>query len=175
MASETIDLPHFIVTLVEGAYRTLLQATDGLTDAQLYAQPSPQTNSIAWLMWHLSRWRDAVSASVSGEPQLWEQDGWATRYGIPASRTGLGDTLEQVAAFRVERTLLFGYAEAAHQVTIARIARLTPEQLQQPVLVHTGEHRPAWRALASICSDSAQHSGQIAYLRGLFSGYGWRG
>jgi len=39
---------------------------------------------------------------------------------------------------------------------------------------YTREKRPAWRALAGVCSDSAQHSGQIAYLRGLMSGYGWR-
>ena len=31
---------------------------------------------------------------------------------------GLGDTPEQVAAFRVERDMLFGYLDAAHQETL---------------------------------------------------------
>jgi hypothetical protein len=55
--------------------------------------------------------------------------GWAKRYGMPDERTGMGDTPAQVAAFRVERALLFGYAEAAHRVTVERVSTLTPTQL----------------------------------------------
>jgi hypothetical protein len=174
MASDAVELNQFIVALVEAAYRSLKQATDGLTDEQLYYQPTAETNSIAWLAWHLSRWRDAVSASISGEPQVWVSEGWAARYGMPGERTGLGDTPAQVTAFRVERTVLFGYVDAAHRVTVERVSRLTPTQFAQSTVSYAGEQRPAWRALAGVCSDSAQHAGQIAYLRGLLSGYGWR-
>jgi len=174
MTSEAVDLNQFIIALLEASYRSLKQATDGLTNEQLYYQPTAETNSIAWLVWHLSRWRDAVSATISGESQVWVRDGWAERYGMPGERTGLGDTPAQVTAFRVERAVLFGYVDAAHQVTVKRVAKLTPTQFVQPMVSHTGERRPAWRALAGVCSDSAQHSGQIAYLRGLMSGYGWR-
>ena len=174
MTSEAVDLNQFIIALLEASYRSLQQATEGLTDEQLYYQPAAETNSVAWLAWHLSRWRDAVSATISGEPQIWASAGWAERYGMPGERTGLGDTPAQVTAFRVERSLLFGYVDAAHRVTVERVSNLTPTQLLQPIVSHTGEQRPAWRALAGVCSDSAQHSGQIAYLRGLMSGYGWR-
>jgi hypothetical protein len=174
MTSEAVDLNQFITTLLEASYRSLTQATDGLTDAQLYYQPTAETNSTAWLAWHLSRWRDAISATVSGQPQIWVSAGWAERYGMSGERTGMGDTPAQVTAFRVERAMLFGYVDAAHRVTVERVAALTPTQLVQPIMSHTGERRPAWRALAGVCSDSAQHSGQIAYLRGLMSGYGWR-
>ena len=174
MTGDAVDLNQFIIALLEAAHRSLKQATDGLTDEQLYYQPTPETNSIAWLMWHLSRWRDAVSATISGEPQVWVSEGWAAGYGMPGDRTGLGDTPAQVTAFRVERSLLFGYVDAAHRVTVERVSRLTPTQLVQPIVSYAGEKRPAWRALAGVCNDSAQHSGQIAYLRGLMSGYGWR-
>jgi Protein of unknown function (DUF664) len=174
VTSDAVDLNQFIVALLESSYRSITQATEGLTDEQLYYQPTADANSIAWLMWHLSRWRDAISATISGAPQIWVSEGWAKRYGMSDARTGLGDTPAQVTAFRVERALLFGYAEAAHRVTVKRVSTLTPIQLRQPILSHTGERRPAWRALAGVCSDSAQHSGQIAYLRGLMSGYGWR-
>ena len=174
MISESVDLNQFIIALLEASYRSFTQATAGITDEQLYYQPTAETNSIAWLVWHLSRWRDAISASISDEPQVWVSAGWSKRYGMPDTRTGMGDTPAQVAAFRVERALLFGYADAAHQETVRRVANLTSGQLLQPILSYTGEQRPAWRALAGVCSDSAQHSGQIAYLRGLMSGYGWR-
>ena len=169
-----VTLNQFIIALLEAAYRSIKQATDDLTDEQLYYQPTAETNSIAWLVWHLSRWRDAVSATISGEPQIWVSEGWAKRCGLPDERTGLGDTPAQVTAFRVERAVLFGYVDAAHQRTVARVATLTPTQLEQSITSYTGEKRPAWRALAGVCGDSAQHTGQIAYLRGLMSGYGWR-
>ena len=174
MTSDAVDLNQFIVALLEASYRSITQATEGLTDEQLSYQPTADANSMAWLMWHLSRWRDAISATISSTQQIWVSEGWTTRYGMPDERTGLGDTPVQVTVFRVERALLFGYAEAAHRVTVKRVSTLTPIQLRQPILSHTGERRPAWRALAGVCSDSAQHSGQIAYLRGLMSGYGWR-
>ena len=53
-----VDLNQFIITLLEAAYRSIKQATDDLTDEQLYYQPTAESNSIAWLVWHLSRWRD---------------------------------------------------------------------------------------------------------------------
>ena len=66
-----VTLNQFIIALLEAAYRSIKQATDDLTDEQLYYQPTAETNSIAWLVWHLSRWRDAVSATISGESQIW--------------------------------------------------------------------------------------------------------
>jgi len=169
-----VDLNQFIIALLEAAYRSVKQSTDGLTDEQLYYQPTAESNSIAWLVWHLSRWRDAVSASISGEAQIWVSAGWAQRCGMSDERTGMGDMPAQVTAFRVERAVLFGYVDAAHQRTVERVAALTPTQLRQSVASHSGERRPAWRALAGVCGDSAQHTGQIAYLRGMLSGYGWR-
>ena len=174
MTSDAVELNQFIIALLEASYRSLKQATEGLTDEQLYYQPTAETNSIAWLVWHLSRWRDAISATISGEPQIWVSEGWAERYGMPSERTGMGDTPAQVTAFRVERAMLFGYVDATHRVTVERVSKLTPTQFVQLIVSHTGERHPAWRALAGVCSDSAQHSGQIAYLRGLMHGYGWR-
>lgn len=169
-----VDLNQCIIALLEAAYRSITQSTDGLTDEQLYYQPTAESNSIAWLVWHLSRWRDFISAAISGEAQVWVSEGWAQRCKMPGERTGMGDTPAQAMAFRVERAVLFGYVDAAHHRTVERVAALTPTQLRQSIVSHTGEMRPAWRALAGMCGDSAQHAGQIAYLRGMLSGYGWR-
>ena len=63
----TVDLNQFMIALVEAPYRWIKQAADGLTEEQLYFQPTPDTNSTAWLIWHLSRWRDRISAITAGE------------------------------------------------------------------------------------------------------------
>ena len=121
--TEKVSLNLFIIALCESPNRWIHQATEGLTDEQLYYQPSSDTNSIAWLIWHLSRWRDKISAAVAGEPQVWTSEGWAQRFDIDPDRTGLGDTPEQVAAFGVDRDLLLGYASAAHNAIVERVSR----------------------------------------------------
>ena len=129
MTDEKVSLNQFIIALCESPNRWIHQATDGLTDEQLYYQPSSDTNSIAWLIWHLSRWRDKISAAVAGEPQVWASEGWAQRFDMDPDRTGLGDTLEQVAAFNLARDLLLGYASVAHNAIVERVSRSPAEKL----------------------------------------------
>jgi hypothetical protein len=173
MMDNPVDINQFIVSMIEGSSRGIKLALADVTNEQLYYQPTADTNSIAWLVWHLSRWRDHVSALASGEPQVWVSEGWAQRWGLPSERTGVGDTPTQVATFRVAREELFGYLDAAHRVTVSRVAKLTPQQLAQPIEDLPGDIFPAWQALRRMCSDSMQHAGQINYLRGMMSGYGW--
>ena len=47
MTTEKVSLNQFIIALCESPNRWIQQATDGLTDEQLYYQPSSDTNSIA--------------------------------------------------------------------------------------------------------------------------------
>ena len=111
---------------------------------------------------------------MSGEQQAWQTEGWAEKFGLPVDRTGIGDDPAQAAAFRAERGMLFAYAEAAHAATMRRVPGLSPEQLQKSLrYVPQMDPQPAWRLLVAIAMDSIQHTGQIAYLRGLFAGYGW--
>ena len=102
-APAEIDLRGFVLNLIERPYESLNTASDGLTDEQLWYQPTPDTNSIAWLAWHLSRVRDEITSEISGEPEVWITSGWAERFGVEPGRDGIGDTPEQVAAFRPDR------------------------------------------------------------------------
>ena len=103
MSSEQVTVNQVIVGLLENASRQIKRATDNATDEQLYYRPSADANHIAWLAWHLSRWQDYISASISGDPQVWVAEGWAQRFALPADlpneATGWGDSLEQVAPF----------------------------------------------------------------------------
>jgi hypothetical protein len=149
---------------------------DGLTDDQLFQQPSPDTNSIGWLAWHMSRWKDQFAARAVDEEQVWITSGWPAKFGVEPERTGQGDSLEQVAAFRPARDVLLGYVEAAQAPIVERLARVTPEHLLEDATYVAGrDPRPVWRSLVGTISDAGQHAGQIAYLRGLITGYGWRG
>ena len=174
MTNDHVNLNQFVLAQLDSAYRWIERAADGLTDEQLFYQPTPDTNSIAWLVWHLSRWRDAKSTAVGRQPQVWVSEGWAERFGIAGDRTGLGDTPEQVASFRVDRDVLLGYAEAAHRAIVECVSKLAPAQFDQPVEYMPGDLRPVWTVLMGVVGDSTQHVGQINYLRGMITGLGWR-
>jgi uncharacterized damage-inducible protein DinB len=146
------------------------RAAGGLTAKQLAHRPADGANSIAWLVWHLTRIQDDHVADVAGTPQVWTEDGWADRFGLPldASDTGYGHTGDQVAAVRVESAdLLTGYHDAVHDRTVKYVSALTDGDLER--IVDRAWDPPVTLAvrLISVISDDLQHAGQASYVRGL--------
>jgi len=173
--NDRVDLNIFAVALLEAAQRTMKRAMDGLPDEQLYFRPSVDTNSIGWLAWHLTRWKDRFAARAVGEEQVWVAQGWAESFSMEPERNGMGDTTEQVESFRPSHDLLYGYIDSAHASVVERVGCITPERFLEPVdYASDTPERPVWQSLAGTVSDFCQHTGQIAYLRGLITGMGWR-
>ena len=167
-----MEATELAIAALKPSYSVLERAADGQSDEQLYHLPTPDSNSIAWLVWHLSRWKDNNAARISGRPPVWEGEGWADKFGMEAEAAGMGDTPEQVAAFRPERGLVFGYADAVQSTALERIAQLSPADLERDVDTPWGA-RQAGLLLTATLTDSIQHIGQIAYLRGMLTGRGW--
>jgi hypothetical protein len=149
-------------------------AVDGLTPGQLAFRPDSEANSIAWLVWHLTRIQDDHIADVARTGQVWtsERDGqsWADRFALPfaSSATGYGHGAEAVAAVQVKSgDLLTGYYDAVHEETIKYVRSLTDSDLDR--IVDRNWNPPVTLAVRviSVISDDLQHAGQAAYLRGL--------
>ena len=170
-----MEATQLVLTALEGSYSTIRRATDDLSDANLYHLPTPDSNSIAWLIWHLSRWKDRCSALFADEPQVWVSQGWAGKLGMEAEAAGLRDTPEQVAAFKPNRELLFGYAEAAQNASMKRMSGVTSEDLEREFeYPGPGSQQPGSVVLARMLSDFMQHTGQVGYIRGMITGRGWQ-
>ena len=58
MDENAATVPNFVTILLDYANGSLKRAVDGLTDEQVYHQPTEDTNNIAWLAWHMNRWKD---------------------------------------------------------------------------------------------------------------------
>ncbi|GAA2228542.1 MULTISPECIES: mycothiol transferase [Kitasatospora] len=149
---------------------TVHEAVKGLAAAQLTVRPDEHSNTIAWLIWHLTRIQDDHVADAAGTDQLWTADGWYDRFGLPfpASATGYGQSADEVAAVRVNsRKLLTDYHDAVHERTIAFVDGLRDADLRR--VVDESWTPPVTLAvrLVSVISDGLQHAGQAAYLRGL--------
>ena len=76
----------------------------GPTAEQLRFRADPEANTIAWLVWHLTRIQDDHVAEVAGTEQVWTSQGWAARFGVPFDPrdTGYGHRSDEVGAVRVE-------------------------------------------------------------------------
>jgi hypothetical protein len=141
--------------------------TDRLTDEIASYRPDPRANSIAWLIWHLSRVQDDHVADLAQVEQVWPQ--WRERFALPFGRwaTGYGQGPTEVAAVRASGDLLSGYHQAVHELTMRYVAGITPAELER--IVDTRWDPPVTAAvrLVSVIGDTMQHLGQAAYVRGL--------
>ena len=143
---------------------------DSLSAEQLSYRPDGAANSIAWLVWHLTRIQDDHVADVAGTEQVWIADGWSDRYGLPflPTATGYGHGSREVAAVQVKSgELLTGYHDAVYQRTLRYLPGLTDQDLDRVVDPNWDPPVTLGVRLVSVISDDLQHVGQAAYLRGL--------
>jgi uncharacterized damage-inducible protein DinB len=142
---------------------------DGLDIDQLAWRPGEGSNSIAWLIWHLTRVEDDHVADVAGTEQVWTSAGWYDRFGLPFPPEvhGWSQTADEVARVRIDGDLLVGY----HNDTVARaieyVGGLTSDDLDRIVDERWDPPVTLGVRLISVVNDATQHLGQAAYLRGL--------
>ncbi len=159
--------------LLRDAFTRLIEhvddLTDGLTDAVSFYRPTPEANSIAWLIWHSARIQDAQMAHIAGIEQVWFSRGWVDRFALdlPRDAHGYGHTPEEVGKVRAPAELLAGYYHAVHKMTLEYVAGITAEELSRVVDENWSPPVTASVRLVSIVDDAAQHLGQAAYLRGI--------
>lgn len=145
-------------------------AVNGLSEEELTYRADATANSVAWLVWHLSRVQDDHIADAAGTEQVWRSGGWAARCALPfpLSATGYGHTPDQVAAVRgVSAKVLAGYHDAVCDRTQQYLAALRDQDFER--IVDTSWDPPVTLAvrLVSVIADDLQHAGQAAFVRGL--------
>lgn len=146
------------------------QAVDGLAADELGYRVDEDANSIAWLVWHLTRVQDDHVADAAGIEQVWTSKGWADRFGLPFddSATGYGHGSDEVAAVgTVSAELLTAYHDAVYEQSVRYVENLTDDDLVR--IVDDAWDPPVTLSvrLVSVISDDLQHAGQAAYLRGI--------
>jgi len=151
---------------------TVARVLDGLDAEALGWRPGGTGNSIAWLVWHLSRAQDEQVAHVAGLDSVWKRDGYAERFGftLNPNDTGYGHGPDQVDAVRVDTPeLLLEYHQAVQDlcrqyvqsVDGADFDRIVDRSWDPPVSMGV--------RMISVIDDCMQHAGQAAYVKGLFA------
>jgi uncharacterized damage-inducible protein DinB len=145
-------------------------ALDGLDPEDLNARPTPETNSVAWLVWHLTRVQDDHLADAFGLDQVWLDQDWHERFGLdlPPGDIGYGHSPAQVAKVRVDSAdLLTGYHDAVHAQSLQALRGVGAADLDRVVDRRWDPPVTLGVRLVSVLSDDLQHVGQAAYVRGL--------
>jgi hypothetical protein len=141
--------------------------TDTLADEVATYRPDPEANSVAWLVWHLSRVQDDHVAELAGVDQVWAA--WRHRFDLPFApdATGYGHSAAAVGQVRVGGKLLGGYHADVHAMTLRYLDLLSEVELGRVVDPRWDPPVTAAVRLVSVIDDAAQHAGQAFYVRGL--------
>jgi uncharacterized protein DUF664 len=153
-----------------GRVRDLVHSiASGLDEDQLSSRVDDEANSIAWLLWHLTRVQDDHVAELADAEQMWTADGWADRFALPFddAATGYGHSTDEVAQVRATAEHLTGYHDAVHEQTVRYVRNLRAADLDE--VVDDNWDPPVTRGvrLVSVLSDDLQHAGQAAFAKGL--------
>ncbi len=140
-----------------------------LSPDELSSRPSGHGNSIAWLVWHLTRIQDDHIADVAGIEQAWTARGWVERFELPfeAGATGHGHSSDDVSAVKTNSGRLLSYHDAVHAQTTDYLSALDGDDLHRVVDDRWDPPVTLAVRLVSVVGDDLQHVGQAAYVRGL--------
>ncbi|MFC1920962.1 DinB family protein [Chloroflexota bacterium] len=156
---------------------TLERTLEALTVEDLNFQSKPDSNSMGWLAWHLTRWQDFQTSSSLKKEQLWIEQGWNKKFSQPADAndTGMGHKEEDLAKYKSpDAATLIAYNKAVLERLKEYVSTLSDSDLDK-VVEGTPIKPPPTVGLMVIglWSDGMQHMGQIGYVRGLLQGMGW--
>ncbi len=172
-----MEATELIAKLLEMNSGMMEMALDGLPDNKLNEPPGEDCNPVGWLLWHKARVEDAVIAHTTGGSQIWVDDGWGEKFETdPApDNMGFGQKPDKVKSMKFTRDNLVGYARAVREKTKEALESLSPSDLDKetPDFLPDQTIRVGELLGRAILLDNFQHSGQVSYLRGYYTGYGW--
>ena len=165
----TIEISDILVDAFGRIREEVAGVLGGAGEEALVWRPDLQANTVAWLVWHLTRVQDDHIAAAFDRPQVWIEQGWADRFGLPFApdETGYGQSPQEAGRVRVAADLLGGYHEAVAARTAELVASVAGSDLERVVDERWDPPVTLAVRLVSVIADDLQHVGQAAYVKGL--------
>ncbi|HET7822407.1 MAG TPA: DinB family protein [Ornithinibacter sp.] len=144
---------------------------DDTPEALLATPPAPGANTVAWLVWHLTRGLDEQVADAFGHDPVWEAGGWRERLALPfpPDAHGYGMSFAEVLQVQASPEQLGGYLDATWDAATEALRTVTDSDLDR--VVDDSWDPPVTLAvrLVSVVNDCTQHVGQASYASGILS------
>lgn len=162
-----MDVAELLVDAFGRIRESVIGVVDGLSVDELAWRADRDANTIAWLVWHLTRIQDDHVAHVAGVDQVWPE--WSDRFGLPfdVRDTGYGASSDDVAAVRVSADLLAEYHESVHNATVKYVSTLHAADLDRVVDTRWEPPVTLGVRLVSVVGDNLEHAGQAEFVRGM--------
>ncbi|MDP6454751.1 MAG: DinB family protein [SAR202 cluster bacterium] len=129
-----MDVKEFFLERHDNLYSSNLNGLLGpLTQEQIRLRPHEAVNSIAWLLWHITRCADVgMNIFVASRPQLLDEN-WLKQLNVSLHDIGTGMNDDDVSDFsqRVDVDALRAYHAAVGQRTREIVVDLTSEDLDE--------------------------------------------
>jgi hypothetical protein len=166
---ETMTSRDILMDAFERIRDAVHPAVNGLSPEELAFRLDAGSNSIAWIVWHLTRIQDDHVAGLDACAQVWTQNGWVERFGLPLdpADTGYGHGPDESATVVAAGPLLLGYFEDVHEKTVRYVGSLVETDLARVIDTTWDPPVTVGIRLVSVIADDLQHVGQAAYLRGI--------
>jgi DinB superfamily len=166
-----MELKEYITMELEGLKRGIDRVFNGLTQAEMQWRPACGCNSIGLIFFHVAKSEDAfIQEVVQGKPQLWSAGKWYEKLHMSEKESGAHYTIDQVNTFPVPDVKdVFAYYDAVRNQTMNYLKTLNPADFEKKFKLPFGEFSLAG-IFSIIVSHTAQHVGEISYLRGLQRG-----
>ena len=130
--------------------------------------PDATIGSIASIYAHVVFGEDAfVQSRFQGKPTIYESGGWEEKTGVPYPGIPPAITPEWAGALNMDLSTFQEYAEAVFAATDAYVANLPDSELERKVQGVLGEYTLGWGIAILLCQHLAEHSGEIAALKGV--------
>ena len=188
MTTAVREHADLLLDRVGATHRLILDAADATPATDLAWRPGPTAPPIAFHLWHCARWADRwaeaipalvprVAERIARQPQRWERDGLAARWGFPSSLGGGGTGMElrdeeaAVLPFPAAGELR-GYLSAAFADLEQALGALDDADLLTVTDDLLGAQVPLGAALLRQLSHASRHLGMIEALRGVRGAHG---
>src|SRR5579862_7352771 len=152
---------EILVEAFERLRDAMYPAVNGLSIEELTFRPDGESNSIAWLAWHLTRLQDAAVVRLSGGEPVWTSRGWYERFelGLPPEDTGTGHGPDSVAVVVVDARSLLDYFEEVHERTVGWLRSIGDAELAGTVGPAHDPRATVAGLLVGVLVDDLQHVG----------------
>ena len=166
-----MDVKEYINSELEGLNRGTARVLDTLTQSEIAWRPACGCNSMGLILFHATKLEDSlIQKALQDKPLLWESEKWYSKLNMDINESGSHYNADQVNAFPVpDLQELVAYNQAVRASTTKYLNNLDFGGFNRKVTLPFGEFTVA-SIFALIVRHTAQHIGEISYLRGMLRG-----
>jgi hypothetical protein len=166
-----MELKTYIKNELDGLKRVSTRILDNLTQQEMMWRPACGCNSMGLILFHVARSEDSfIQAALQNKPQIWESEKWYQKMNLAEDEIGAHFTIDQVNAFPVpDMKDILNYHEDVRAKTLNYLSNLDLREFDKPVKLRFGDFTVAG-IFGLIVSHTAEHLGEISYLRGMLRG-----